>query len=173
MKLSTGKVAFPIEFDNGDVETIYFNPNDRDFIKRVFNFEKSIDERVKGINLEKYKGKFENGININVDDYSAIENMSAEDIAALRDKAEAIIDIDAEYQKAIKDELNDIFKDDISAKVFKYCQPLDIVVIPNENGNETSEMFIMLFLRAFEEELKKYQNKVSPAMQKHLDKYKK
>ena len=35
MKLSTGKVAFPIEFDNGAKETIYFNPNDPDLIRSV------------------------------------------------------------------------------------------------------------------------------------------
>ena len=28
MKLSTGKVGFTIEFDNGDKAGIYFNPND-------------------------------------------------------------------------------------------------------------------------------------------------
>ena len=40
MKLSTGKVAFPIEFDNGAKETIYFNPNDPDLFVRFSNFEK-------------------------------------------------------------------------------------------------------------------------------------
>jgi hypothetical protein len=37
MKLSTGKVAFPIEFDNGDKQTIYFNPNDPDLMIRMKN----------------------------------------------------------------------------------------------------------------------------------------
>ena len=99
--------------------------------------------------------------------------MSREEIEALRDKTDVVMSIDAEYQKAIKDELDDIFKDDISSKVFKYCQPLDMVFVPNESGAETSEMFIMLFIKAFGEELKKYQQKVSPAMEKHLAKYKK
>ena len=176
MKLSTGKVAFPIEFDNGDVETIYFNPNDRDFIKRVMDFENSIEARTKQINIEKYKSQLEDGININlnIEDFSQIEKMSAEEIASLRKKVGAIVDIDAEYQQALKDELNDIVKCEISAQVFKYCEPMDMVFTGevDENGNEKSEMFIMQFIRAFGEEIKKYQAKVSPAMQKHLEKYK-
>lgn len=174
MKLSTGKVAFPIEFDNGDVETIYFNPYDREFIKRVMDFENSIEKRTKQINIEKYKSQFEDGININlnIEDFSQIEKMSAEEIASLRRKVGAIVDVDAEYQKALKDELNDIFKSDISSQIFKYCEPMDMVFVVDERGNETSEMFIMQFIRAFGEEIKKYQAKVSPAMQKHLEKYK-
>lgn len=174
MKLSTGKVAFPIEFDNGDKEVIYFNPNDREFIKRVMDFENSIEARTKKINIDKYKDRIEDGVNvnINIDDFSQIEKMSAEEIASLRRKVGAIVDIDAEYQQALKDELNDIFKCDISAQVFKYCEPMDMVFVADESGNETSEMFIMQFIRAFGEEIKKYQAKVSPAMQKHLEKYK-
>lgn len=175
MKLSTGKIAFPIEFDNGDIETIYFNPNDRDFIKRVMDFESSIEARTKKINIDKYKSQLDDGININlnINDLSEIENMSVEEIASLRKKMGAIVDIDAEYQKAIKDELNDIFKCDISAQVFKYCEPLDTVLTgeKNENGEEQSEMFVMQFLRAFSEEIKKHQEKLSPAMHKHIDKY--
>lgn len=175
MKLSTGKVAFPIEFDNGDVETIYFNPSDREFIKRVMDFENSIEIRTKQINVEKYKSQFDDGININlnIEDFSQIENMSAEEIASLRKKVGAIVDIDAEYQQALKDELNDIFKSDISSQIFKYCEPMDMVFVVDESGNETSEMFIMQFIRAFGEEIKKYQAKVSPAMQKRLEKYSK
>ena len=177
MKLSTGKVAFPIEFDNGDKEVIYFNPNDREFIKRVMDFENSIEARTKKINIDKYKERIEDGVNvnINIDDFSQIENMSSEEIASLRRKVGAIVDIDAEYQQALKDELNDIFKCDISAQVFKYCEPMDMVLTGefDENGNEKSEMFIMQFIRAFGEEIKKYQAKVSPAMQKHLEKYSK
>lgn len=177
MKLSTGKVAFPIEFDNGDKEVIYFNPNDREFIKRVMDFENSIEARTKKINIDKYKERIEDGVNvnINIDDFSQIEKMSAEEIASLRRKVGAIVDIDAEYHQALKDELNDIFRCDISAQVFKYCEPMDMVFTGeiDENGNEISEMFIMQFIRAFGEEIKKYQAKVSPAMQKHLEKYSK
>ena len=52
MKLSTGKVAFPIEFDNGDKAVIYFNPNDRGIQERIKGFEASIEKRIKEINEE-------------------------------------------------------------------------------------------------------------------------
>ena len=42
MKLSTGKVAFPIEFDNGAKETIYFNPNDPDLFVRFSILKKEL-----------------------------------------------------------------------------------------------------------------------------------
>jgi hypothetical protein len=171
MKLSTGKVAFPIEFDNGDRDVIYFNPNDREFIKRVTSFENSINERIKQINIEKYKAKIEDGINIDISNVQDIENFTPEEMESLKNKIGAVVDIDAEYQKALKDELNDIFKSDISSVVFKYCEPLDMVVIQDENGEEKSEIFMLLFLNAFAEEIKKHQNKVAPAMEKHLKKY--
>lgn len=177
MKLSTGKVAFPIEFDNGDKQTIYFNPNDREFIKRVMNLENSIESRTKQIDIEKYKSQLDDGININlnIENFSQIEELSPEEVASLKKKIGAIVDIDLEYQQTLKDELNDIFKSDISSQIFKYCEPMDMVFTGeiDENGNEKSEMFIMQFLRAFGEEIKKHQEKISPAMQKHLNKYSK
>ena len=42
MKLNTGKQAFPIEFDNGDVQNIYFNPNDPDLAIRMKDFQRRV-----------------------------------------------------------------------------------------------------------------------------------
>lgn len=175
MQLTTGKVAFPIEFDNGDKEVIYFNPNDREFIRRVMDFENSIEKRLKNINIEKYKANLDDGVklDINIDDLSSIADMTPEQMESLRKKIGAVIDVDKEYQQALKEELNEIFKSDISSVVFKYCEPLDNVLVPDENGNETSKVFIMLFIEAFSEEIKKHQAKITPAMQKHIGKYSK
>ena len=49
MKLSTGKVGFPIEFDNGDKQTIFFNPNDPDLMIRMKNLENKVSEKIKGL----------------------------------------------------------------------------------------------------------------------------
>lgn len=43
MKLNTGKIPFHIEFDNGDKDCIYFNPNDPDLALRL----KALGERLK------------------------------------------------------------------------------------------------------------------------------
>ena len=49
IKLNTGKVAFPIEFDNGDSVNIFFNPNDPDLFVRFSEFEKRMSEKIKDI----------------------------------------------------------------------------------------------------------------------------
>ena len=53
MKLKTGLIPFPIEFDNGAKETIYINPNDPDLFVRFSEFENRMNERVK--NLEDFE----------------------------------------------------------------------------------------------------------------------
>jgi hypothetical protein len=64
MKLSTGKVAFPIEFDNGDTAVIYFNPADRWIQERIEKFEESVNNRINQINIEKYKEQLENSSSV-------------------------------------------------------------------------------------------------------------
>ena len=64
MKLSTGKVSFPLYFDNGDVEHIFINPHDAGLKDRIRGFETSIHARLKKINLEKHKDAFVDGIDM-------------------------------------------------------------------------------------------------------------
>ena len=66
MKLSTGKTAFTMEFDNGDKGIIYFNPNDRGIQERIKEFEKSVSEKVNKIDLEKYSSKLGDGFSFDV-----------------------------------------------------------------------------------------------------------
>lgn len=46
MKLSTGKIAFPITFDNGEKETIFFNPNDPNLAIRLNCAGEKIQEKI-------------------------------------------------------------------------------------------------------------------------------
>ena len=46
MKLSTGKIAFPIAFDNGEKETIFFNPNDPNLAIRLNAAGEKIQEKI-------------------------------------------------------------------------------------------------------------------------------
>ena len=173
LKLSTGKVAFDIEFDNGDVETIYFNPHDREFVKKIMNFEESIQKKTKEIDLDKYKTTLDDGVklDLSLENVSKIADMSEDEISSVKNKVNAIMEIDNEYQTAIKEELNNVFGFDVSAQIFKHCNPMDSVLVVDESGKEKSVMFIMQFLEGLAEELKKYQEKLSPAAQKHLNKY--
>ena len=175
MKLSTGKVAFPIEFDNGDKAVIYFNPNDRGIQERIQGFAASVEKRIKEIDLEKYKAKFGDKMTVNFD----IENpeklleLSAKELQEVKNRLSAVTDIEAEYNNAVKDELDVVFGSKISDVAFRYCEPFDTVVIDDENGNEKREMYIMHFIHWLMVELKKYGAANKSAMDKHLAKYSK
>ena len=175
MKLSTGKVAFPIEFDNGDKAVIYFNPNDRGIQDRIQGFEASIEKRIKQIDLEKYKSRFDDKVSVDFD----IENpeklleMSAEELRGLQNRIGAVNEIESEYNKAVRDELDVVFGSKISDVAFRYCQPFDAVIVEDENGNEKREMYIMHFIHWLMVELKKYGAQNKSAMDKHLSKYSK
>lgn len=172
MKLSTGQVAFPIEFDNGDKAVIYFNPNDRGIQERIQNFEKSIESRIKAIDLEKYKSRFEcDTVDFDIENPEKLLEMSADELKALQNRLDAVNEIEVEYNKAVKDELDVVFGGKISDVAFRYCQPFDTVIVEDENGNEKREMYIIHFIRWLMVELKKYGAENKSAMDKHLSKY--
>ena len=173
MKLSTGKVAFPLEFDNGDKAFIYFNPNDRGIQERIQGFEKSVEKRIKEIDLEKYKSRFEDGseIDFDVENPEKLLEMSADELKALQNRLDAVNEIEKEYNNAVKDELDVVFGSKISDVAFRYCQPFDTVVVEDENGNEKREMYIMHFVHWLMVELKKYGAENKSAMDKHISKY--
>ena len=99
--------------------------------------------------------------------------LSDDELKNLQSRLDAVNEIEAEYNKAIKDELDVVFGDKISDVAFRYCQPFDTVVIEDENGNEKREMYIMHFLHWLMVELKKYGAENKSAMDKHLAKYSK
>lgn len=174
MKLSTGKVAFPIEFDNGDKAVIYFNPNDRGIQERIQGFEASVGKRIKEIDLEKYKSRFDGNITeIDLENPEKLLEMSADELKNLQSRLDAVNEIEAEHNKAVKDELDVVFGSKISDVAFRYCQPFDTVIVEDENGNEKREMYIMHFLHWLLVELKKYGAENKSAMEKHLAKYSK
>lgn len=172
MVLSTGKVGFPIEFDNGDKEVIYFNPNDKKIQERIQEFEASVDKRIKEINLEKYKSRFENNIpEVDIEDPEKLLELSADELKQLQERLNVVSDIEKEYNDAIKAELDIVFDSKISDIAFKYCEPFDVVVIVDENGKEKREMYVMHFLNWLMIELKKYGIENKSAIDKHLSKY--
>lgn len=175
MKLSTGKVAFPIEFDNGDKAFISFNPNDRGIQQRIQNFEQSAEKKIKEIDLEKYRSRFEDGKNFEIDleNPEKLLEMSPEELQALQNRLDAVADIEAEYNQAVKDELDVVFDSKVSDAAFRYCQPFDTVIVEDEKGNTKREMYIMHFIHWLMVELKKYGAENKSAMDKHLAKYNK
>lgn len=99
MKLSTGRVAFPIEFDNGDKEVIYFNPNDVELAERVKAMQANLAKKADEI------------------DKAQVADEEKADYLAMFE----------ELNKAIKEEIDKAFNSEISKAVFKYCSPMSVV----------------------------------------------
>lgn len=167
MKLSTGKVAFPLEFDNGDVENIFINPHDVGLQERIKRFEVSIQERLQKINLEKHKDAFVDGVDIGNLDFTKLMDMSAEELAKITKQTDAMAEIDKEVEREFCAEFDNVFNSDISSKAFKYVPPLAMVT--DENGE--SELYILLVLKALAMEIQKYGNKMNNATNKYVAKY--
>ncbi len=143
MKLSIGKVAFPIEFDNGDKDCIYFNPNDPNLFIRLKDFETKTEERLKNC------GDF----NLNNDGYPEAE----EQIEQFR-----------KVQNVIFEELDIAFNGEVSSVVFKHCSPFAII-----NGDFFIMQFIDAVTPEIEKHIKKANGEVSANLEKHIAKYKK
>lgn len=164
IKLSTGKIAFPIEFDNGDIQNIYFNPSDPELGARLISAKDVISNRIEKLNF----GDFElsnNGEPVKIEN---IQNLTEEQMAPLLAKAEKTTKAFALTKQIICEELNSAFGSDISSVVFKYCSPFAIV-----DGN----YFILNFLEAIAPEIEKHINKANKNLEKkikkHIGKYQK
>lgn len=167
MKLSTGIIEIPLEFDNGDTEYIKIRSRDNGLMERIKNFEKSMHERIQNINFEKYKDDFGKDISIESFDFKSLMEMAPEQLAEIEKKASTLNAIDDEINQQFKDEIDSIFGSDISSKAFKYLQPLDIV-------DESGIPYIMQVMNAIATELQKRGAKLNEiANNKHAAKYKK
>lgn len=166
MKLSVGKIAFPIEFDNGDKDTIYFNPNDPDLATRLMKAKDSIESKLDNLNAEDFNLKTDGSeLPETIDGYN---NMTDEQQEAVNNRAEAMTKVLESTKKIICEEIDTAFNGDISAVVFKHCSPLAVV-----NG----EYFIVQFLNAITPEIQKHigtsNAELEKKMSKHIAKYRK
>lgn len=143
MKLSTGKIAFPIEFDNGDKEVIYFNPNDPDLMVRMKDFDIKVQDKIKSL-----------------DDVDLNKEGEPTQISQ--------IETFEKIQKILKEELDFAFGSSVSDVVFKHCSPFAIV-----GGEYFVVQFIQAIAPEIEKHIKKANADVEKRMAKHIDKYKK
>lgn len=143
MKLSTGKVAFPIEFDNGDKQEIYFNPSDPDLMIRMKNLDAKVQEKINEM----------------------------DDIELTNDgKPVQFWQVDAfeKMQNILKEELDFAFGGSVSDVVFKHCSPFAII-----GGEYFVVQFIEAITPEIEKHIKKAKNDADKRMAKHINKYKK
>lgn len=143
MKLSTGKIAFPIEFDNGDKDCIYFNPNDPNLSIRLTDFQDKLTARVKELDDMRLNAEG------TPEDNSVIENFR-------------------KFQNVLFEELDIAFGGEVSAVVFKHCSPFAIV-----GGEYFIIQFVEAIKPEIEKHIKKANTDVEKKMAKHLNKYRK
>lgn len=141
MKLSTGKVRFPIEFDNGEKTAIYFNPNDPDLMIRMKNLGETAREKLKFLDDIELSN---DGTPTQIEQVEAFEKM----------------------QNILKEELDFAFGGNISGEVFKYCSPFAVV-----NGEYFVMQFIQAITPEIEKHVKKANAEAEKRMAKHLNKY--
>ena len=141
MKLSTGKIAFHIEFDNGDKQNIYFNPNDPDLAIRMKDFQSKVESRTKDL-----------------EDLRLKQDGTPEDIEAI-EKFRQIRNI-------LCEELDIAFNGDISSVVFKHCSPFAIV-----NGDYFIMQFLAAIKPEIEKQVQKANASIEQKMQKHIGQY--
>lgn len=143
MKLSTGKKAFLVEFDNGDAQTIYFNPNDPDLMIRLKNFESRVSEKI---------NKFE--------DVELTQEGEPSQTAQ--------IEIFEKMQNILKEELDFAFGGDVSQVVFRHCSPFAII-----DGEYFVIQFVKAVAPEIERLIKEENEKMEQKADKYLNKYQK
>lgn len=141
MKLNTGKIAFPIEFDNGDVQNIYFNPNDPDLAIRLKDFQKKVETRIKDLEDVRLKP-----------DGTPEDADSIEAFRKIRD--------------ILCEELDTAFNGEISAVVFKHCSPFAVV-----EGDYFVVQFITAITPEIEKHIQNTNDQMEQKMQKHIAQY--
>ena len=141
MKLKTGLIAFPIEFDNGEKDKIYFNPNDPDLFIRFADFEGKMNNRL-----------------------SEIKDIELENDGTPKEKG--LIEMMRGINQAICEELDIAFGNKISDVVFKYCSPFAIV-----NGEYFLEQFVMAIRPEISKYNEKANLELQKKKQKHIEKY--
>lgn len=165
IKLSTGKVAFSIEFDNGDKDNIYFNPNDPDLATRLIASKEKIQKRIEEMKVEDFELS-NNGESVDVSNVENFSDLDDKEMSVMLENAQKMAKIIEDTKKIICEELNNAFDSDVSSVIFKYCSPFAVV-----NGN----YFILNFLEAIAPEIKKYIDKsnadAQKKMGKHVNKY--
>ena len=141
MKLKTGLIAFPIEFDNGEKDKIYFNPNDPDLFIRFADFEDKMNDRL-----------------------AKIKDVELENDGTPKEMA--LVEMMRGINNAICEELDIAFGNKISDVVFKYCSPFAIV-----NGEYFLEQFVMAIRPEISKYNEKANLELQKKKQKHIEKY--
>ena len=142
LNLNTGYIPVTVNFSGGKEPTeILINPSDADLAKRLFEAQKTIEEKSKEIKDVEVD---ENGTPI-IEDYVEKTN---------------------KINELVYESIDYAFNSDISSKIFKYCSPLAII-----DGKPFVLQFLEKITPFIKETLEKEQKKSKQNTDKYLLKY--
>ncbi len=145
IKISTGEtISIPIEFEGkNDTDYLVFNANDPDLLSRFNKFAKNVDNKIKDFDF----------------------SLTPEGLPKYQ---KDILQYDMVIA-AIKEEIDEVFKADISSVAFKHCSPFTII------NSKKGTLFIEALMEAVANEIanhmKKYDKSMTKKMNKHTSKY--
>lgn len=127
MKLSTGKIAFPITIDDNSTEYIYVNPQDPNLMFRLKALQGNLLEKIKQFDDVELTPEGKPATDSFVETFEKIQNIFFE-------------------------EIDNAFGSKVSKVAFKYCSPFAIV-----EGLDVKfcEVFIREFISEIENEIRK------------------
>lgn len=162
MKLSVGKIAFPIEFDNGDKDVIYFNPNDPDLATRLMTAISNINERISCI---EEPDNVEKPLRIN-SNAGILDSEELEKVNATIDDAERFSYLIETSDKIVREELDGAFSSNVSAVIFKHCSPFAVI-----DGKYYLTTFLEAILPEVQKNISKSMGNIDENMLKYIRKY--
>lgn len=161
IKLNTGKVAFTIEFDNGDKGCIYFNPNDPDLATRLIASRERISKRIEDMKLEDISLD-NSGDPIVIETLKDIQGVAPDDLSPFINNAEKLSKIVSDTRKVICEEIDIAFDGSVSDVIFKYCSPFAVI---------DGTYFAVLAIDAIAQEVQKHIEKTNKATNQKTQKY--
>ena len=140
--MNLGYIPLTVNFDGGkEPVTIMFNPADTDMARRLFEAQKMIDEKAKGMEDIKLN---EQGLPI----------------------AEEYIEKANELNDTVYKAIDYAFNSTVSTQIFKYCTPFAII-----NGQPFVMQFLEKITPFIKETMETEQKKVQKYADKYLGKY--
>lgn len=160
IKLNTGRVPFPIEFDNGDKATIYINPNDPDLGTRLIASREKISQKIDEIKFDEFS--FEDGITSQINTMHDLYNLPKEEADKIEANARVISKVIEKTKQIVCEELDAAFDAKVSEVAFKYCSPFAIV---------DGEYFVTSFITVLGEAIQRYKEQHQSNMANKYNKY--
>lgn len=165
IKLSTGIVQIPIDFDNGEKGIIKIRPTDTNLAVRLQTAYDNILTRLENIEKDNIILKNDGSVDL-TEELAEFDNMTDEQKEFVVSNSNRLVEIVNKTNAIMCEEIDYAFDSNVSSVVFKHCSPTAII---------DGEYMIIQFLNAITPEIKKHIQKANKESEKnkakHMNKY--